>query len=42
MAEHRQMIPLDPPFSEGATIGGIVAAKRAALDDGYTEPHATW
>src|SRR5580704_9981554 len=32
LAEHRQMIPLDPPFSEGAstseraTIGGIVAA----------------
>jgi glycolate oxidase FAD binding subunit len=26
LAEHRQMIPLDPPFSERATIGGIVAA----------------
>src|SRR5271156_3669034 len=32
LAEHRQMIPLDPPFSErvgvsgGATMGGIVAA----------------
>jgi glycolate oxidase FAD binding subunit len=32
LAEHRQMIPLDPPFSDraafagGATIGGIVAA----------------
>ncbi len=26
LAEHHQMIPLDPPFSETATIGGIVAA----------------
>ncbi|MBV9771959.1 MAG: FAD-binding oxidoreductase [Bryobacterales bacterium] len=26
LAEHRQMIPLDPPFSERATIGGVVAA----------------
>src|SRR5579864_9533680 len=26
LAEHRQMIPLDPPFSDRATIGGIVAA----------------
>ena len=26
LAEHRQMVPLDPPFSENATIGGIVAA----------------
>lgn len=25
LSEHRQMIPLDPPFSETATIGGIVA-----------------
>src|SRR5580692_11963942 len=35
LAEHRQMIPLDPPFSEGAsiseraTIGGIVAANTS-------------
>ena len=26
LAEHRQMIPLDPPFADTATIGGIVAA----------------
>jgi glycolate oxidase FAD binding subunit len=26
LAEHHQTIPLDPPFSETATIGGIVAA----------------
>jgi glycolate oxidase FAD binding subunit len=26
LAEHRQMIPLDPPFSDHSTIGGIVAA----------------
>lgn len=26
LAENRQMIPLDPPFSDSATIGGIVAA----------------
>jgi glycolate oxidase FAD binding subunit len=25
LAEHRQMIPLDPPFADTATIGGIVA-----------------
>jgi glycolate oxidase FAD binding subunit len=35
LAEHRQMIPLDPPFSEGAsiseraTIGGVVAANTS-------------
>src|SRR5580704_9970647 len=29
LAEHRQMIPLDPPFSERATIGGIVAANTS-------------
>jgi len=29
LAEHRQMIPLDPPFSERATIGGIVAANSS-------------
>lgn len=26
LEEHRQMVPLDPPFSGTATIGGIVAA----------------
>jgi glycolate oxidase FAD binding subunit len=26
LAEHRQMVPLDPPFSGRATVGGIVAA----------------
>jgi len=26
LAEHRQMIPLDPPFYDRATMGGIVAA----------------
>ena len=26
LAQHRQWIPLDPPFAERATIGGIVAA----------------
>src|SRR5579872_6146161 len=26
LAEHRQMIPLDPPFSDQATMGGIVGA----------------
>jgi len=29
LAEHRQMIPLDPPFSDRATIGGIVAANTS-------------
>ena len=29
LAENRQMIPLDPPFSERATIGGIVAANTS-------------
>ena len=29
LAEHRQMIPLDPPFSENATMGGIVAANAS-------------
>src|SRR5580693_3548935 len=24
LAEHRQMIPLDPPFSDRASVGGIV------------------
>ncbi|MGA2135557.1 MAG: FAD-binding protein [Bryobacteraceae bacterium] len=26
LAEHRQMLPLDPPFSSSATAGGVVAA----------------
>lgn len=26
LAEHHQMIPLDPPFSDVATVGGILAA----------------
>ena len=26
LAQHRQMLPLDPPFFQSATIGGIVAA----------------
>lgn len=26
LAENRQMIPLDPPFADGATVGGVVAA----------------
>jgi glycolate oxidase FAD binding subunit len=29
LAEHRQMIPLDPPFSDSATVGGIVAANTS-------------
>jgi len=29
LAEHRQMIPLDPPFSDRATIGGVVAANMS-------------
>jgi glycolate oxidase FAD binding subunit len=29
LAENRQMIPLDPPFSESATIGGILAANSS-------------
>ena len=29
LAENRQMIPLDPPFYENATIGGIVASNSA-------------
>jgi len=26
LAQHRQMVPLDPPFGESATVGGVVAA----------------
>ena len=29
LAEHRQMIPLDPPFSDRATMGGIVASNTS-------------
>jgi len=29
LAEHRQMIPLDPPYFERATMGGIVAANNS-------------
>jgi len=29
LAQNRQMIPLDPPFSETATIGGILAANTS-------------
>jgi glycolate oxidase FAD binding subunit len=29
LAEHRQMIPLDPPFSASATVGGILAANTS-------------
>jgi glycolate oxidase FAD binding subunit len=29
LAEHRQMIPLDPPFSDRATVGGIIAANTS-------------
>ncbi len=26
LAENRQMVPLDPPFADGATVGGVIAA----------------
>jgi len=26
LAAHRQMVPLDPPFADSATVGGVVAA----------------
>ncbi len=29
LAENRQMIPLDPPFTETATIGGVLAANAS-------------
>ena len=29
LAEKRQMIPLDPPFSDNATIGGVVASNSS-------------
>ena len=29
LAQHRQMIPLDPPFADTATVGGVVAANTS-------------
>ena len=29
LADHRQMIPLDPPFADSATMGGILAANSS-------------
>jgi glycolate oxidase FAD binding subunit len=29
LAQHQQMVPLDPPFSSRATVGGIVAANAS-------------
>jgi glycolate oxidase FAD binding subunit len=29
LAEHRQMVPLDPPFGDSATIGGVLAANSS-------------
>jgi glycolate oxidase FAD binding subunit len=29
LAEQRQMVPLDPPFAEGATVGGVLAANSS-------------
>ena len=29
LAEHRQMIPLDPPLAERATVGGVIAANSS-------------
>jgi glycolate oxidase FAD binding subunit len=29
LAEHRQMVPLDPPFSGSATVGGVVASNTS-------------
>lgn len=29
LAAHRQMIPLDPPFSSNATVGGVLAANTS-------------
>ena len=29
LAEHRQMVPLDPPFGDGATVGGVIAANSS-------------
>jgi len=29
IAEHRQMVPLDPPFATSATVGGVIAANSS-------------
>jgi glycolate oxidase FAD binding subunit len=29
LAQNRQMVPLDPPFAEGATVGGVIAANSS-------------
>ena len=29
LAENRQMVPLDPPFADGATVGGVVASNSS-------------
>lgn len=29
LAENHQMIPLDPPFADGATVGGVIAANTS-------------
>jgi len=29
LAEDRQMVPLDPPFGDGATVGGVIAANTS-------------
>ncbi|MEO8591818.1 MAG: FAD-binding protein [Candidatus Solibacter sp.] len=29
LAEHRQMVPLDPPYESGATVGGVIAANSS-------------
>ena len=29
LAEHRQMVPIDPPFAETATVGGVIAANSS-------------
>jgi glycolate oxidase FAD binding subunit len=29
LAAQRQMVPLDPPFSDGATVGGVIAANTS-------------
>lgn len=29
LAQHRQMVPLDPPYSDRATVGGVIAANSS-------------
>lgn len=29
LAEHRQMVPLDPPFADRATVGGVIASNSS-------------